>query len=120
MNKSSLHPDDVPPTKATLLDELFYTQLAEVTGKHFYQACSPITRVLLSHCHWYFQTKTSPLVLMIICYDIESYSHIADAIPQIVNRLKRFSNSSTIRIYPPTDNHIYWEIGVDELNDGIS
>lgn len=118
MNKSYLHPDDVPPIKTTLLDELLHRQMAEVTGKLFYQALSPLTRMLLSHCHWYFQANTSPLVLIIISYEMESYSHVGDAIPQIVNRLKRFSNSSTIRIYPPSENHIYWEIGVDELNNG--
>lgn len=120
MNKSSLHPDDVPPIKTTLLDELLHRQLSEATGKLFYQTISSITRVLLSHCHWYFQANTSPLVLIIICYDIENYWHVGDAIPQIVNRLKRFSNSSIIRIYPPSENQIYWEIGVNELNNGAS
>lgn len=117
MNKPSLHPDDFPPTKATLLDELLHRQLAEATGRLFFQACCPVIRALLCHCHWYFNAKTSPLTLIIICYDIESYSHIDDALAQIVDRLKRFSNNATIRIYPPNNNGVYWEFGIDEVHD---
>jgi len=117
MNKHFLPPDDLPPVNATLLDELLQRQLAEAIGKRFYQACGPISRVLLSNCHWYFKTNASPLTLIVFCYDIESYWHIVNATPQLLNRLKLFSNSAKIRLCPPTDKGAPWEIGLEETSD---
>lgn len=110
MNKPYIHPDDLPPVQATQLDELLLRQLEETIGKRFYQACGPITRVLLSSCHWYFTTNASALTLMIICYDMESYWHIDSAIPQIIPRLRQFSDNAKIRLSHPSDTDISWEI----------
>ncbi|NMG06816.1 hypothetical protein [Brasilonema sp. UFV-L1] len=120
MNKSSLPPDDLPPVRATLLDEIFYRQLEEATCQRFYQVCGPITRVLLSNCHWYFKTNAGLLTLVIICYDIESYWHLANAIPHLVKRLKQFSNNAKIHICPPPDKGKPWEMEVDEISDDES
>lgn len=117
MNKSSLPADDLPPSRATILNKLFYRQLEEATCRRFYQACGPILRVLLSNCHWYFQINASPLMLVIICYDLESYLHIVDAIPQLTKKLKQFSKHSKIHFFPPTDKGKPWEIEVEETLD---
>lgn len=119
MYRNSLHPDDLPPVQATQLDGLLLRQLEEATGKRFYQSCGPITRTLLSSCHWYFTTKASSLTLIIVCYDIESYWQMTNAIPHIVGKLKQFSDSAKIRLCPPTQKGIPWELRLDEiLEDG--
>lgn len=114
MNKSPLPADDLPPTGATILNELFYRQLEEATCRRFYQSCGPLMRVLLSNCHWYFKINTSPLMLIIICYDIESYLHIVDAIPHFIKQLKQFSNKSKIHLFPPDNKGEPWEIEIEE------
>ncbi|SRR5579883_327917 len=117
MYRHPLPPDDLPPVKATQLDSLLLRQLEEATGKRFYQSCGPITRTLLSSCHWYFTTKTSSLTLIIICYDIESYWQITNAIPHIVGKLKLFSDNAKIRLCPPTQKGIPWELKFNEILD---
>ncbi|MBE9003273.1 hypothetical protein IQ274_35235 [Nostoc sp. LEGE 12447] len=117
MNKSLFPADDLPPTGATLLNELFYRQLEEATCRRFYQVCVPLMRVLLSNCHWYFKINASPLILIIICYDIESYLHIVDAIPQFIKQLKQFSNKSKIQLFPPDNKGEPWEIKIEETSD---
>lgn len=111
-----LSPDDLPP-KATLLDGLLLRQLEEAIGKQFFKACNSITRALLSSCHWYFQINAGTLILVIISYDIDSYSHIAKAIPQMVDSLKLFSNTAKIRFCPPSEKGIPWEMGINETPD---
>jgi hypothetical protein len=112
-----LSPDDLPPTRVTQLDELLLRQLEEAICKSFFKACSPMTRALLSNCHWYFQINGGVLILIIVSYDMESYWHIANAIPQIVNKLKLFSDTAKIRFCPPSKEGIPWEIAVDEISD---
>jgi hypothetical protein len=111
-----LSPDDLPP-RVTHLDELLIRQLEEAIGKRFFKACGLITRTLLSSCHWYFQINAGTLILVIITYDVESYWHITNAIPQMVDRLKLFSNSAKIRFCPPSDGGVPWEIALDEISD---
>ncbi|KAB8333041.1 hypothetical protein SD80_014320 [Scytonema tolypothrichoides VB-61278] len=112
-----LSPDDLPPTRVTQLDELLLRQLEEAICKRFFKACSSMTRALLSNCHWYFHINGGSLILVIVSYDMESYWHIANAIPQIVNKLKLFSNTAKIRFCPPSQESIPWEIAVDEISD---
>ena len=119
MYKYSPTPDDLPPVKTSLLDEILLRQLAEVIGRHFYQASHSTIKSLLSSCHWYFQTNTYPMTLVIFCYDIESYWQIMNAIPDILYKLKVFSNNAKIRLYPPVDQGIPWEVGIDEVSEDI-
>jgi hypothetical protein len=112
-----LPPEDMPSIHTKQLSDLLYRQLEEAIGQRFYQACGPMTRVLLSSCHWYFKADASYLTLVIICYDVESYWNLASAISQIVKRLKRFSNNAKIRLCPPDSKGIPWEISIDEISD---
>ncbi|NEU83425.1 hypothetical protein [Nostoc sp. UIC 10630] len=91
--------------------------IEEATCRRFYQVCVPLMRVLLSNCHWYFKINASPLMLIIICYDIESYLHIVDAIPQFIKQLKQFSNKSKIQLFPPDNKGEPWEIEIEETSD---
>ncbi|MBW4591627.1 MAG: hypothetical protein KME46_01545 [Brasilonema angustatum HA4187-MV1] len=112
-----LSPDDLPPTRVTQLDELLRRQLEEAICKRFFKACGSMTRSLLSNCHWYFQINGGTLILIIVSYDMESYWHIANAIPQMANKLKLFSDTAKIRFCPPSKEGIPWEIAVDEISD---
>ncbi|GAB1542031.1 hypothetical protein NUACC21_47040 [Scytonema sp. NUACC21] len=109
-----LPPEDLP-SQDLQLDVLLLRQLEETVGKRFYQACGPIMRILLSSCHWYFTINAGTLTLLVICYDLESYWHIANIVPDIVKRLKLFSNSAKIRLCPPVDKGIAREFGMDEV-----
>ncbi|MBW4588816.1 hypothetical protein G7B40_022525 [Aetokthonos hydrillicola Thurmond2011] len=117
MTRSFLPADDLPPVKATLLDEILMRQLAEAIGRHFYQSCASTVRVLLSYCHWYFKANSYPITLVIFCYDIESYWHIINVIPLIVNSLKQFSNSAKIHLSPPANMGVPWDVAVDEISN---
>ena len=117
MYKYSLPPDDLPPFQVTQFDALLLRQLEEATGRKFYQSCGSITRALLSSCHWYFTTKASSLTLIIVCYDIESYWQLTNAIPHIVGKLKQFSDNAKIRLCPPTDKGVPWEFRLNQISD---
>lgn len=120
MNKPSLPalpPEDLPSPQRTQLDVLLVKQLEEVISQRFYQSCGSIMRVLLSSCHWYFVTNAGTLTLLIICYEMESYWHIANVTSDIAKKLKLFANSATIRLCPPLEKAVPWEIGVNEILD---
>jgi hypothetical protein len=116
MNKHSLSPDDLPPSHVTYLDEMLLRNLDEVIGKHFYANCGRIIQVLLSNCQWCINTNFRGLILIIVCPDREMYWHISNAIPDIAKKLKHFSQMAIIRLFPPTDKGIPWEINVHEIS----
>ncbi|GEM_PF-532991 len=118
MYKHSLTPDDLPPVKATLLDEILLRQLAEAIGSLFHKTSNGSTlRSLLSSCHWYFKANTYPMTLVIFCYDIKTYWQMMNAIPDILNKLKQFSNAAKIRLFSPLDKGVPWEVAMDELSE---
>ncbi|WP_335092655.1 hypothetical protein [Nostoc sp.] len=56
-------------------------------------------------------------MLVIICYDIESYLNIVNAIPQFIKKLKQFSNKAKIDLFPPDQKGEPWEIEIEETSD---
>lgn len=115
MEKFFLPPDDLPPESKTLNDQLLRRELEEFTTKRFFLACDRITQVLLSHCHWRISIKLLPLTLIIHCPDMETYWYILNDVPQLGNRLERFTNKAKIRVYPPTGQGAPFEVKVDEI-----
>ncbi|MFN6519576.1 MAG: hypothetical protein RMY29_034490 [Nostoc sp. CreGUA01] len=111
-----LPPDDLPPTEVTREDGMLQMELEQSTGRCFFLACDRITRVLLSNCQWYLTTNADILTLIIDCPDIVSYWHIVSNIPQLGNRLERFSTNAKIRVYPPFGKGMPFEIGVNEIS----
>lgn len=117
MNKAFLPPDDLPAANQTQADKLLRWELEQSTGKCFYEACDRITQALLSNCQWYLTTNASTLMLVIDCPDIVSYWHIVSNIPQLGNRLERFSSANAkIRVYPPMGKGTPFEISVNEIS----
>ncbi|MFN6562815.1 MAG: hypothetical protein RMY28_023910 [Nostoc sp. ChiSLP01] len=111
-----LPPDDLPPTEVTREDGMLQMELEQATGRCFFLACDRITRVLLSNCQWYLTTNANILTLIIDCPDLVSYWHIVSNIPQLGNRLERFSTNAKIRVYPPFGKGTPFEIGVNEIS----
>ncbi len=116
---SKLHqlpPDDLPPTEVTKQDGMLHLELERSTGICFFQACDRITQVLLSKCQWYLTKNSTTLTLIIDCPDIVSYWHIVSNIPQLGNRLERFTSDAKIRVYPPFGKGNPFEIRVNEIS----
>jgi hypothetical protein len=116
MNKYSLSPDDLPPSRISQIDTMLIRNLEKAIGEHFYANCGRIIQTLLSKCHWYVITNSSYFSLTIVCPDIEMYWHIFYAIPDIAKKLKLFSDRAIIRLCPPIDKGTPWEIGVSEIS----
>ncbi|MDB9445400.1 hypothetical protein [Anabaena sp. CS-542/02] len=116
---SKLHqlpPDDLPPSEVTKQDGMLHLELERSTGICFFQACDRITQVLLSKCQWYLTKNSTTLTLIIDCPDIVSYWHIVSNIPQLGNRLERFTSDAKIRVYPPFGKGTPFEIRVNEIS----
>ncbi|WP_414548880.1 hypothetical protein [Anabaena sp. CCY 0017] len=116
---SKLHqlpPDDLPPTEVTKQDGMLHLELERSTGRCFFHACDRITQVLLSNCQWYLTKNSTTLTLIIDCPDIVSYWHIVSNIPQLGNRLERFTHNAKIRVYPPFGKGKPFEISVNEIS----
>jgi hypothetical protein len=115
MTKPYLSPDDLPSYKTTKISELLLIQLEEITKKRFFFACNNVVRMLLSSCHWYFKVNSGILMLILICYDIESYQNIMTTVPYLADILKRFANQAKISISSPVNNGIPWLINIDDV-----
>lgn len=113
---SFLPPDDLPPQQVTKEDGMLHIALEQSIGRSFYFACDRITQILLSNCHWYITQNSTNLMLIIDCPDLVSYWHIVSNIPQLGNRLERFSKNAKIRVYPPFGKGSPFEIGVNEIS----
>jgi hypothetical protein len=111
-----LPPDDLPPQQVTKEDGMLHLALEQSIGRCFYFACDQITQILLSNCQWYITQSSTNLMLIIDCPDLVSYWHIVSNIPQLGNRLERFSKNAKIRVYPPFGKGSPFEIGVNEIS----
>jgi hypothetical protein len=113
---SLLPPDDLPPVDVTKQDGMLHLELDQSIGRCFYHACDRITQVLLSNCQWYITTNSTTLMLIIDCFDLVSYWHIVSNIPQLGNRLERFTSNAKIRVYPPFGKGMPFEISINEIS----
>ncbi|MBK1986800.1 hypothetical protein A0J48_004455 [Sphaerospermopsis aphanizomenoides BCCUSP55] len=111
-----LPPDDLPPVEVTKQDGMLQMELEQSIGRCFYYGCDGITQVLLSNCQWYMTKNATTLMLIIDCPDIVSYWHIVSNIPQLGNRLERWTKDAKIRVYPPFGKGRPFEIGVNEIS----
>ncbi|MFM6312869.1 MAG: hypothetical protein ACKPGB_32305, partial [Dolichospermum sp.] len=98
-------------------------ELEQSIGRCFFYACDAfgersyrITQVLLSNCQWYMTTNKTTLMLIVDCPDLVTYWHIVSNIPQLGNRLERFTKDAKIRVYPPFGKGSPFEIGVNEIS----
>ncbi|MBD2597666.1 hypothetical protein H6G74_25570 [Nostoc spongiaeforme FACHB-130] len=113
---NQLPPDDLPPTEVTKEDGMLHLELEQSIGRCFYYSCDRITQALLNNCQWYLTDKNAKIMLVIDCPDIVSYWHIVSNIPQLGNRLERFTTNAKIRVYPPFGKGGPLEISVNEIS----
>jgi hypothetical protein len=113
---SLLPPDDLPSPKVSREDGMLFLELEQSVGRCFYRDCDRITQVLLTNCQWYMTTKSGRLMLIVDCPDIVSYWHIVSNIPQLGNRLARWTTNAKIRVYPPFGKGAPFEIDVNEIS----
>ncbi len=113
MNKPFFSSGDLPTYRFSQRDELLLRQLEEAIGKKFFKACDPISRVLLSSCHWYFTTRATVLTLVIVCYTHKSYWLVQNALYQLATTFKRFTDKGNISIYPPDGKGEPWYLKVN-------
>lgn len=125
MNKPSLPPDDLPPSAWTEQDNFLHRKLEEAVSRYFYESCDGVTQALLTNCEWYFTITASALTLVINCSDrainlrvINNVTAMRSSSPggAIAARLKAFSKSARIHIYPPDAAGIPLEVRVDETS----
>ncbi|WP_138500886.1 hypothetical protein [Nostoc sp. PA-18-2419] len=115
MTKSCLPPDDLPSVQTIRVSEILFRQLEEATKKSFFLSCDNMTRVLLCHCHWYFQINSGILTLIMICPDMESYRNIMKTVPHFTEKLKQFTNRAKISVSSPIDKGIPWVLSIDNI-----
>ncbi|QLE58195.1 hypothetical protein [Nostoc sp. TCL26-01] len=113
---SLLPPDDLPPQQVSKEDGMLHLELEQSIGRCFYQACDRITQALLTNCQWYLTKKDNIITLIVDCPDIVSYWHIVSNIPQLGNRLERFTKNAKIRVHPPFGKGGALEISVNEIS----
>ncbi|AKG23447.1 hypothetical protein [Calothrix sp. 336/3] len=114
MYKPYLPSDGLPAYQISPRDELLLSQLEEAIVQRFFRACDPVTRTLLSSCHWYFTVRANVLTLVINCHSKDSYWFIQNALFTIATKLKLFANKAIIKINPPIDQGKSWHIRIDD------
>lgn len=115
MNPTFLTPDDLPPTSASELDEKLRRQLESSIAKRFYEACDGVTQSLLCQCEWHITTQAAALTLVLICPDMAANWRVLNNITFLANQLARFTMSARIRVCPPAEAGIPFELRVDEI-----
>lgn len=115
MNPTFLSPDDLPPSSITELDEQLRRQLEESISKHFYESCDGVIQALLCQCKWHITTRASALTLVVVCPDMAANWRVLNNVVPLANQLGNFSWSAKIRICPPPEAGVPFEIRVDEV-----
>ncbi|NJP10837.1 MAG: hypothetical protein HC866_16305 [Leptolyngbyaceae cyanobacterium RU_5_1] len=112
----SLDPDDLPPAQLDQADSILCRQLEESISRHFYENCNGVTQALLLSCEWYIATNSDALMLVITCPDMMTNWRVLNNVVLIGNVLERFVSSAKIRVCPPADAGVPFEIRVDEIS----
>ncbi len=116
MSLPFLSADDLPPAELDQLDRLLQQQLEESISKHFYEACDGVTQGLLLRCEWHISSLADALTLEIRCPDMMTNWRVLNNIVPLSNVLKQFVPSAKVRICPPADSGMPFEVRVDEVS----
>jgi len=116
MSLFSLPADDLPPVETESMDDLLQRQLEESVMKHFYEACDGVTQGLLLRCEWRIASMVDALTLEILCPDMMTNWRVMNNVVPLGNTLKQFVPSAKVRICPPPDAGLPFEVRVDEVS----
>ena len=116
MSLSFLPADDLPPAEVEPMDKILQRQLEESLTKHFYESCNGVTQGLLLRCEWCITTMVDALTLEILCPDMMTNWRVLNNVVPLGNTLKQFVPSAKVRICPPPDMGLPFEVKVDEVS----
>jgi hypothetical protein len=108
--------DDSRPIQPTSADIILRQQLEYSVSKYFYDACDRSIQNLLSNCRWYVTTKASIITLVIECPDQVSNWRVLQKLAVMGSLLDQFVTNARIRICPPENQGIPFEMRVDEIS----
>lgn len=122
MVKTSLPPDDLPPSELTSTDWVLSRQLEGALNQIFHQACQNLEvpdekcslLTLLSECEWYITTSANLTTLVIKCPTLATSWGILEKIVAIAQLLSQLAIGK-ICVCPPSDKGTPLEVRVDEI-----
>ncbi|RUR73912.1 hypothetical protein ACF3DV_25190 [Chlorogloeopsis fritschii PCC 9212] len=116
MTNYCLNHDDSHPAQLTSADIILRQQLENSISTYFYDACDRTIQNLLSICRWYVITCANAMTLVIECPDQITNWRVLQKIVPMATVLGEIINSAKIRVCPPANLGIPFEMRVDELS----
>ncbi|MFQ4141508.1 hypothetical protein [Chlorogloeopsis sp. ULAP02] len=116
MTNYCLNHDDSHPTQLTSADIILRQQLENSISTYFYDACDRTIQNLLSICRWYVITCANAMTLVIECPDQITNWRVLQKIVPMATVLGEIISSAKIRVCPPTNLGMPFEMRVDELS----
>lgn len=115
-NKYLFQNDDLGPFQPSSADIILRQQLEKSLSKFFYDNCNHKIRDLLSVCRWYVTTQNSAPVLVIECPDGVTNWRVLQRMVSMASLLNNITSSAKIRVCPPSNQGMPFEMRVDELS----
>ncbi|MEM9923396.1 MAG: hypothetical protein AAF915_06555 [Cyanobacteria bacterium P01_D01_bin.50] len=115
-NKYFFQNDDLGNFQPSSADIILRQQLEKSVSNFFYDNCDRKIRDLLSVCRWYVTTHTSAMILVIECPDRVTNWRILQKMVSMASLLNNIASSAKIRVCPPSNQGIPFEMRVDELS----
>ena len=115
-NKYFSQDDDLGNFQPSSADIILRQQLEKSVSNFFYDNCDRKIRDLLSVCRWYVTTHTSAMVLVIECPDGVTNWRILQKMVPMASLLNNIASSAKIRVCPPSNQGIPFEMRVNELS----
>ncbi|HLP89033.1 MAG TPA: hypothetical protein VK184_10635 [Nostocaceae cyanobacterium] len=107
--------DDFHPLQPTSADIILRQQLEHSISRFFWERCDRIIQNLLSNCRWYVTNSASVLTLVIECPDQVTNWRILQQIVPMGSILYEIVSSAKIRVCPPENQGVPFEMRVDEI-----
>ena len=117
MKEYFLHDDDDShPLQPTSADIVLRQRLEYSISKYFYEGSDRSIQNLLSCCRWYVNTHATALTLIIECPDQVTNWRVLQQIVPMASLLNSIISSAKIRVCPPSNQGMPFEMRVDELS----
>ncbi|MBP5974885.1 hypothetical protein HW132_19630 [Brasilonema sp. CT11] len=114
--KHFFHEEDSHPIQLTSADIILRQQLEYSISRYFYEGCDRDIQDLLSNCRWYVTTDMSTLTLVIKCPDQVTNWRVLQKLVTMGALLQQIVSSAKIRVCPPKNQGMPFEMRVDELS----
>lgn len=108
--------DDQHPMQPSSADIILRQQLEYSISRYFYEACDRTLQNLLSNCRWYVTTQANAMTLVIECPDQFTNWRVLQKLVPMGTLLHHLVSSAKIRVCPPENEGVPFEMRVDELS----